>query len=62
MNAQDVPTGKIKSFGYFGPKYLVGLPLRRLKNGQWMIEIILVDSGEKTEYSLAHINEDPFAL
>lgn len=55
----SVPVGKIKSFGPFGPKYQVGQPLRQLDDGDWMVEITLVESGEKTEYRLSHLCEDP---
>ena len=44
-----VPTKAIKSFGGLGPKYEVGLPLRQLSDGDWMVEILLVETGEKTE-------------
>jgi hypothetical protein len=56
-----VPTGKIKSFGPFGPKYEVGHPLRQLSDADWMIGIRLVESGETTEYRLSRILDDPEA-
>ena len=56
------PVGKIKSFGDFGPKYQVGNPLRqKSKEGDWAVEIILVESGEKTEYPLSKVLDDPDA-
>lgn len=57
-----VPLGLIKSFGPIGPKYEVGQLLRQLENGDWMIEITLVESGEKAEYLLTHMLDDPEAL
>jgi len=57
----DIPTGKIKSFGAFGPKYEVGKPLRQLDDGDWMIEVILIESGETAEYRLTQVNADPEA-
>ena len=42
-----VPVGEIKRFGPFGPKY--------------MVEITLVESGEKAEYRLTHLSDDPEA-
>ena len=57
-----VPVGKIKSFGELGEPYEVGRPLRRLENGDWAVEIILVKTGEKTEYRLSHILSDPEAI
>lgn len=56
-----VPVGKIKSFGPFGPKYEVGQALRQLEDGDWMIEVTLVETGEKTEYRLTHLSDDPEA-
>ena len=53
--------GKIKSFGVFGPKYEVGDPLRQLADGDWMVRIKLVESGEETEYRYSHLVNDPEA-
>ena len=53
-----VPVGKIKSFGAFGSKYEVGKPLRQLDDGDWLIEVVLVETGEKVEYRLTHANDD----
>ena len=58
----SVPVGEIKSFGPFGPKYEVGRALHQLDDGDWMVEITLVESGERTEYRLTHLNDDPAAL
>ena len=57
-----VPTGEIKTFGPLGPKYEVGQPLRPLDDGDWMIEIVLVETGETAEYRLRHLVEDPNAF
>lgn len=56
-----VPTGKIKSFGPVGPNYEVGEPLRKLDDDDWLFEVTLVESGEKVEYRLTHIQDDPEA-
>ena len=56
-----VPVGKIKSFGPFGPKYEVGKPTRQLDDGDWMIEVTMVETGEKMEYRLTHLFNDPEA-
>lgn len=56
-----VPVGKIKSFGPFGPKYEVGQALRPLDDGDWMVEVTMVETGEKTEYRLKHLADDPEA-
>lgn len=56
-----VPVGQIKSFGPFGPKYEVGHALRQLEDGDWMIEVTMVESGEKAEYRWTHLTDDPVA-
>jgi len=57
----DVPSGSIKTFGALGPRYKVGQPVRTLDNGDWMVEITLIETGEKTEYRLSHLKQDPRA-
>lgn len=61
VTTPPVPVGKIKSFGAFGPKYEVGQLLRQLDDGDWMVEVVLVETGEKAEYRLTHVNDDPEA-
>lgn len=56
-----LPVGKIKSFGPFGPKYEVGQALRQLDDGDWMIEVTIVETGEKAEYRWTHLSDDPEA-
>ena len=57
----NVPIGKIKSFGPFGPKYEVGQALRQLGDGDWMIEVTMAETGEKAEYRLTRLTDDPEA-
>ena len=57
----SVPIGKIKSFGPLGPKYKVGQALRQLDNGDWMIEVTMIETGEKTEYRWTRLKDDPEA-
>ncbi len=56
-----IPVGVLKTFGPVGPIYAVGRPVRELINGDWLVEVELVETGEKAEYSLMHINDDPLA-
>ena len=56
-----VPVGKIRSFGLFGPKYEVGQAVRQLDDGDWMVEVTMVETGEKAEYRLTHLADDPEA-
>ena len=57
----SVPVGEIKSFGPFGPKYEVGQALRQLDDGDWMVEVTMIETGEKSEYRLTHLSDDPQA-
>lgn len=57
----SVPQGIVKSFGVFGPKYQVGPALRPLDDGDWIVEVTLIETGETAEYRLTHVNEDPEA-
>lgn len=57
-----IQSGKIKSFGAFGPKYEICRMLRQLADGDWMVSIKMVDSGEMTEYRLSRMTGDPDAL
>ncbi|KGM28392.1 MULTISPECIES: DUF5397 family protein [Photorhabdus] len=61
ISVPRVPVGTIKSFGAFGPKYEVGQLIRPLEDGDWLVEVVLVETGEKTEYRLKHVNDDPKA-
>jgi hypothetical protein len=56
-----VLVSKIKSFGAFGPKYEVGQVLRQLDDGDWLVEVKMVETGETTEYRMSHILDDPEA-
>jgi hypothetical protein len=61
MTTPPIPVGTIKSFGAVGPKYKVGQPLRQLDDGDWMVEVELVETGETAEYRLTNVNHDPAA-
>ncbi|RVT51310.1 DUF5397 family protein [Rubrivivax albus] len=53
--------GRIKTFGPVGPPYLVGNALRRLEDGDPLMHVTLVQTGEVTEYRLSRILDDPDA-
>lgn len=57
----SIPVGKIKCFGSLGPKYEVGQALRQLEDGDWLVEVTLVETGEKAEYRLTRLSDDPEA-
>lgn len=61
LNQPVIPVGKIKTFGSFGAKYEVGKPLCQLEDGDWLVQIKLVETGETAEYSLVRLTNDPEA-
>lgn len=60
-NAPKIPVGMIKTFGPFGPKYEVREATRYLENGDWMLRIIMVETGETAEYRYSKMVDDPEA-
>jgi hypothetical protein len=56
-----VPVGEIKTFGPLGPKYEVLRALHPMPNGDWLVRICVVESGEETDYQLSQILADPVA-
>jgi hypothetical protein len=53
--------GAFKTFGPFGPPYEVVAPMRRLDDGDWMMQVRLLETGEDVEYRYAHVLDDPIA-
>ena len=58
---QQIPTGCIKQFGQFGVPYVVGEVSEFLPDGDVLVNITLLQSGEKDIYRLSHLLEDPEA-
>ncbi|HHF0434251.1 TPA: DUF5397 family protein [Haemophilus influenzae] len=58
---QQIPTGCIKQFGQFGVPYVVGEVVEFLPDGDVLVNITLLQSGEKDIYRLSHLLEDPEA-
>ena len=56
-----VPTGRINTFGPVGPKYEVGEAVEPLDNGDWLVEVTLLESGETARYPLTGVFDDPEA-
>ena len=54
--------GSIKTFGPVGPPYEVGEPLRQLDDGDWLVQVTIVQTGELAEYRLSRIVGDPDAV
>ncbi|MGB3836300.1 DUF5397 family protein [Castellaniella sp.] len=44
-----VPVSIIKTFGPFGPKYEIGELVEQLEDGDWLVEIVLMEMGEKAD-------------
>ena len=53
--------GKIKSFGDFGPPYQVGQAVHRLPDGDLLVGITLIETGETAVYRLSRLTVDPEA-
>ncbi|HHF4386954.1 TPA: DUF5397 domain-containing protein [Haemophilus influenzae] len=58
---QQIPTGCIKQFGQLGVPYVVGEVAEFLPDGDVLVNITLLQSGEKDIYRLSHLLEDPEA-
>lgn len=61
LQPANIPVGEIKTFGPVGPMYEVLRPLNQLANGDWLVMVRVVATGEETEYELSHILDDPQA-
>lgn len=61
MMQKEIPTGEIKSFGEHGIIYQVGEKEKDLPDGDVLVNIILLESGEKAQYKLSEIINDPKA-
>lgn len=53
--------GVFKTFGEFGPPYQVVEPVCQLADGDWMMRVRLLESGEEVEYRYTHVLDDPKA-
>ena len=61
ISPPGVTVGQVKSFGPFGPKYKVGQPVRPLDDGDWIVEVTMIETGETAEYRYTHMLDDPEA-
>lgn len=60
-NAQ-IPTGQVKTFGDVGISYIVGEPIEKLSDGDVLVSIELLPSGEREQYRLSKLLLDPVAV
>ena len=59
--APPLPIGKVKTFGISGPKYQVAGKGRPSAEGEWLVPIRVVESGEELEYRYSRFILDPDA-
>jgi hypothetical protein len=57
----DIPVGKVKRFGEYGPEYEVRGPAES-EAGVRRVKIVLVRTGEETDYGFEAMLRDPEAL
>jgi hypothetical protein len=57
-----LPIGKIKTFGTLGPKYEIMGSGHPAENGDWLVPIRVVESGEELDYRYSRLILDPDAL
>jgi len=50
--------GQYRTFGEYGPTYRV-LRASEMRNGEWFVRILVVESGEETDYPYAKAAQDP---
>lgn len=58
---QQIPTGAIKQFGAFGAPYIVEDMAEKLPNGDILVNITLLETGQKDLYTLSQLLQDPEA-
>jgi Family of unknown function (DUF5397) len=54
--------GRIKTFRPVGPPYKVGEPLHQPEDGDWLVQVTMVQIGELAEYRLSRVVGDPDAV
>jgi hypothetical protein len=57
-----LPVGKIKTFGPLGPKYEIAGNGHLSENGDWLVPIRVIESGEELDYRYSRLILDPDAL
>ncbi|KAE9526334.1 MULTISPECIES: DUF5397 family protein [Testudinibacter] len=60
-NTAQIPVGAIKTFGVYGIPYQVGEQAQVLPDGDILVNITLIESGEQEIYKLSKLLEDPEA-
>lgn len=61
METTQIPVGIIKTFGHYGVPYQVGEPDQVLADGDILVNITLIQTGEQEKYKLSKLLQDPDA-
>lgn len=61
MQIAQIPTGTIKTFGEYGIPYQVGEKAETLPDGDILVNITLIQTGEQEQYRLSKLLQDPNA-
>ena len=56
-----IPVGKIKTFGANGPKYEITGSGHASNEGEWLVPIRVIESGEELDYRYSRLLLDPEA-
>ncbi len=56
-----IPVGKIKTFGVNGPKYQITGHGHPSNEGEWVVPIRVIESGEELDYRYSRFLLDPEA-
>ena len=62
LNPVASQLARIKTFGPVGTPFEVGEPLRRLDDGDRLVRMTIIQTGELAEYRLSRIVDDPDAV
>ena len=54
--------GSYRSFGAVGPAYQVLEPIRELEDGDWLVAVQVLESGERVSYRFTAVLDDPKVL
>lgn len=59
---KQIPTGQVKTFGDVGISYIVGELIEKLSDGDILVSIELLPSGEQEQYRLSKLLLDPVVV
>ncbi|MFU2048633.1 DUF5397 family protein [Avibacterium gallinarum] len=61
MDITQIPVGAVKTFGAYGVPYKVEDQAKVLDDGDILVNITLIQTGEKEHYKLSKLLNDPDA-